>query len=605
MTPGRNSLNSPVSSIAFDDFSGQFSNSIENPIQKIKARKYGISRSHRTTSTSSGAAHGWFRAWGPEILASILSICALMSIVGVLRAYEGHPLESINLSSALTLNGLLALLGTLLRVLLMVPLGSALSQEAWLWLATNGHRQNPRSQLRDLSLSDAASRGAWGSMILLFFSWRRLLALTGALVMISCLAIDTFTQQMITSANTPVTDAGRYSPGNIPWTQRYHDFQGNPAEAAFGPSLTIKAAAYNGFLANNVTDIQTTCSTGNCTFPFTPSIAVCGSCQDTTNVLTACNSTACNYTTSTGTIFTLASWNNVSVGHGFVSKSVQTKLDNLTAENALKVADFEMLGAPFGSLGSELYGRTHEWKSHRCQLSMCVNVYATTISNGQQSSKVVNSYTTIPNDSGLGFSGGANWTFALPKQWKEDYNVSALAWVALGQQLSNMVGGTALLNLEGYSTTSDAVEAIWSGTQDLQAWISKVSLSLTNAIRESSPAQSTTFNGTAYKLSIIVRWGWIALPLALTVITIVLLVSVMVQTGRSEIGPWKGSPLTMLLFEVDHDLRQQPNDVDWNGFSSGTDGHLANQKVALRRLQNGRFRLKNYHGGSEELPPIS
>lgn len=61
----------------------------------------------------------------------------------------------------------------------MVPIGSVMSQEVWLWLSEAKRRPNPGGQIEDLALSDAASRGSWGSFRLLFQAKRRYSSLIG------------------------------------------------------------------------------------------------------------------------------------------------------------------------------------------------------------------------------------------------------------------------------------------------------------------------------------------------------------------------------------------------------------------------------------------
>lgn len=118
----------------------------------------------------------WLRWWLPEVLASVLSVASMGSLIILLKVYDRRGLEDIDLPSPLTLNGLIALISELARVTLMVPVGSAVSQEVWLWLARARTRSTRRSQVYDLEFSDAASRGAWGSFMFLFTGRRRYLA---------------------------------------------------------------------------------------------------------------------------------------------------------------------------------------------------------------------------------------------------------------------------------------------------------------------------------------------------------------------------------------------------------------------------------------------
>ena len=106
----------------------------------------------------------FFQWWLPELFASLLSVASLIFLIAVLRHYHGRGIHDLHLPSSLTLNGLVAILSTLTRVSLMVPIGSAISQELWLRLS---EPQKDRSQLQDLEFSDAASRGSWGSLIFL------------------------------------------------------------------------------------------------------------------------------------------------------------------------------------------------------------------------------------------------------------------------------------------------------------------------------------------------------------------------------------------------------------------------------------------------------
>lgn len=113
---------------------------------------------------------GILRWWLPELFASLLSIASFIAIVVVLHIYNGRALDDVSLPYGLTLNGILAILSTIARVSLMMPVGTALSQEAWLWLSKNSRRNQPDSCLGDLDVSDAASRGPLGSIVFLWSS---------------------------------------------------------------------------------------------------------------------------------------------------------------------------------------------------------------------------------------------------------------------------------------------------------------------------------------------------------------------------------------------------------------------------------------------------
>lgn len=92
--------------------------------------------------------------WVGEIIWFALSIAFFASIVVVLSHADDHPLSEWPLS--LTVNTLVALIATICRVIIIVPVEEDLSQLKWNWFAAS------RGQLKDLYGLDQASRGPWG-----------------------------------------------------------------------------------------------------------------------------------------------------------------------------------------------------------------------------------------------------------------------------------------------------------------------------------------------------------------------------------------------------------------------------------------------------------
>lgn len=109
------------------------------------------------------------RGWWPEILAALCALIALAALVALVRYYRGRSIDWPSPDSQYnpSLNGLIALLSTIARAALLIPVASALSQDVWLCLSDGSRGLAGRGQLRDLEISDDASRGAWGSVLLL------------------------------------------------------------------------------------------------------------------------------------------------------------------------------------------------------------------------------------------------------------------------------------------------------------------------------------------------------------------------------------------------------------------------------------------------------
>lgn len=154
--------------------SGDFSTSIPTGLDTDDGYTALIKSSSTSDASRTKPSRSSFLMWWfPEILASIISVASFLSTVIVLRHYDGLGLNDLNLPHSLTLNGIIAAIATLNRVTLMVPVGSAMSQEVWLWFSSVTHKDTCRSCLLDLNLSDAASRGAWGSLVFLLVARRR------------------------------------------------------------------------------------------------------------------------------------------------------------------------------------------------------------------------------------------------------------------------------------------------------------------------------------------------------------------------------------------------------------------------------------------------
>lgn len=122
----------------------------------------------------------WRQGWTAEACACVFALCAIVGLVVVLLRLQGRPLP--DWPHAVTVNSIVSIFALLIRASIGLVLaegkytGSAyicsqltptgISQSKWQWF------RRPR-QLADMERFDAASRGAWGSLLLLF-SRRRL-----------------------------------------------------------------------------------------------------------------------------------------------------------------------------------------------------------------------------------------------------------------------------------------------------------------------------------------------------------------------------------------------------------------------------------------------
>ena len=527
--------------------------------------------------------------WVPEIVALLLSVAALLAIAIVLRIYDGRALTDLNMPKDLTLNGIIAAIATFDRIFLTVPVGSAISQEVWLWFARNNKKTSPRSQLQDLGLSDQASRGAWGSFIFIFRSRRRLLALFGALIMVISLTIGTFSQQLIGIENLPIMAPSALQPGSVPRSTIYKGTSSDSQETNYGPPLNVLAPVYQGLFSGGVEPVQATCLSGNCTFPATTSLAMCGACAPIEYHQTSCTDNninpMCNYTTAAGSNFSLL--NNEAAdlhldGTGFQVQTSFGKRWSKSVKDTLYLANFEMMGYNYTATSGSTRGQ--ELKATECALWFCVNTYETTISSGIQQQAQVSSFSNVNATYNLN-----DYTFHVPTNNIEDdkFVVDDVTYEALQSAFYGKLNGTVTSGISGYYTLDDSILAIWNGTTNQDWWISNLAMSLTNHIRTANPASDSRFDGTAYQLGVKIRWVWLALPVAMVVFAILFLTIVMVQTARSDVSSWKASPLTLLLFDVDGGIRQDALSSGWPDVVNGAEKGVGERPVVLRQGKDG------------------
>ncbi len=128
---------------------------------------------HLTMRPEKKSLLSYVKWWWPEVLALLCSLISFASIIGVAKRSRGHGLQQTGLPAGLTLNSLIALLATISRAALLIPVASALFQEAFIWLSMDRQRPSRDGQLRDLEISHEAAQGAVGSLKMLRHVRRR------------------------------------------------------------------------------------------------------------------------------------------------------------------------------------------------------------------------------------------------------------------------------------------------------------------------------------------------------------------------------------------------------------------------------------------------
>lgn len=98
-------------------------------------------------------------SWVWEFACWLLSVVCLTTIISILRAYDGETLPQWR--SGITLNAMISVFAAIAKAALLFPVTESISQLKWVWFATESRK------LQDFEAFDNASKGLWGSILLL------------------------------------------------------------------------------------------------------------------------------------------------------------------------------------------------------------------------------------------------------------------------------------------------------------------------------------------------------------------------------------------------------------------------------------------------------
>lgn len=137
-----------------------------------------------------GSSGSTVKRWIVEIVSWTLSASCMAGIVGMLMVYHDKGIPKWPLG--LTLNAYISVLSKVASAALLLPVSEALGQLKWSWFQTGTSKK-----MWDFEIFDNASRGPWGSFLLLVRTKGKNLAALGAAVTVFALMLDPFFQQVV------------------------------------------------------------------------------------------------------------------------------------------------------------------------------------------------------------------------------------------------------------------------------------------------------------------------------------------------------------------------------------------------------------------------
>ncbi|KAK7959248.1 uncharacterized protein PG986_004102 [Apiospora aurea] len=514
------------------------------------------------------------RLWMWELMASAFSLICIAVVVVVLLNEDGKRLSGWAL--VISPNAVISFITTLAKSSCLLVLTEVIGQLRWVHFATAPRR------LSDIQLFDAGSRGPWGALQLMFrMKTAALLASSASLLTIAALVIDPFAQLVFSfpTQATPTT----HQVASIRLAQVYD--ANTSVTANHGPSYPVaqnapfqlQSAVISA--AFGVTPrFDLTCSSSNCTFPPVSTLGICSTCQDVVGATnTTCGrdkksgATVCNTTVPRQLLppsnFT---WSVASDAAGLYanvwnssSAPVTPSMVTLTTGygQPAVLAAFTALKLDRSLFSGNADRPTKPSQVNQCMFAYCLKTYNNiSMHSGQTDIGPVDE--TIMHISSHKFfldpprnpKGNFLFTmqaFADGQTVGPNYTMNWFDHLNLGMYMKDVLNSTVVLNTGTYQPGDGGRMASSFGlamynAANLTTMVGQIADSMTNSMRNSQNNFTTT-DGTAFvqETYIHIEWKWLALPIAVSVLSLVLLITVMFNS-RSHGVEGKSAPVFTL-----------------------------------------------------------
>lgn len=199
-----------------------------------------------------------------------------------------------------------------------------------------------------------------------------------------------------------------------------------------------------------------------------------------------------------------------------------------------------------------------------CSLWLCLKAYDTKIVDGLLEQHTVNTW----NDTRLEEENSAHLTehvfVNIPDNMntasQSRYSVTLRAAQTLNAFLDFLLEGTYEKAHDIVNFSSDWSEAVWDAVPDLQAWLDKLTLSLTNEMREHGQVRDThdaKYEGQATHMVdfVHVKWFWIMYQPLFLLLTVYYLFTTVVAAARDQVAVWKNDSMPMLFARIHPDIQ--------------------------------------------------
>lgn len=545
-----------------------------------------------------------FHYWWFEYLSCFFVLAALIAIISTLLPHDGKPTPQWPYQTSI--NTVVAVFINILKFSMILVVAEGLSHRKWAWFGS------PRL-LHDLAKYDMASRGALGSLRLLYaLRGRDWISCLGALLTIGALALDPFAQQLVQHFSCAIEDPSMQA--TIPRTNMYfergpHLFAGYSALPA-----AVEASINLGLYFGGTEEVPFSCPTGTCHFAEQyHSMAYCHSCTDlTSEIIYNGSNMTMNWTLPSG--LQLSSSLDIPtyfVMGGSIMQNGTEMIFRNAGYGAGNPKSSDCASSKNESFGCEGVGAAS------CSLLPCVRTYRATIENGNLTEQVISKWTQFgtgyssthsaaniacmstedrqnATDAGYIIEPGTEWLAyntsigAYGEGWTDGfgeptikgiisteclYEIAAITTNALDYWFSAFFSGEEIRkSAEDWPTGPSVVDTFYQSLSQsanlatVDRMFGNIADSLTVHIRQNgdrvqSVNSSNPATGSVIRSDICVRvqWGWLSYPIILTLLTFVFFGSIIFGvTRRQDGGPgWKSSPLALIYYGLDETILNQ------------------------------------------------
>jgi hypothetical protein len=129
--------------------------------KEIRATHTAVSddSARKSTRKRCSPARNWHSRWTAETFSCVFTLLSLIGLIATLHAHQKRPLPQW--PQLVNINSIVSLFSILIRAGVGMVLAEGISQSKWQWF-------RKARKLSDLERFDSASRGAWGSVLLIF-----------------------------------------------------------------------------------------------------------------------------------------------------------------------------------------------------------------------------------------------------------------------------------------------------------------------------------------------------------------------------------------------------------------------------------------------------